>query len=135
MAMDSDHVALVTQLYDAFARGDVPAVLGTFDPQIDWREAEGSAYADGNPYIGPDAVLRGVFGRLMTEWDGFTVTPREFLATPDGVVTLGRYTARNKSTGQSLDAQFAHVWRVDDGKIRSFQQFTDTAQFANTARA
>jgi uncharacterized protein len=134
MSMSSDHVALVKQLYDAFARGDVPTVLAMFDPQIAWREAEGFAYADGNPYIGPDAVLHGVFGRLMTEWDGFTVTPREFLPTPDGVVTLGRYTAKNKSTGHSLDAEFAHVWHMHGGKIRSFQQFTDTAQFANAAR-
>ena len=132
--MNSDPIALIKQLYYALARGDVPAVLGAFDPQIDWREAEGFAYADGNPYIGPDAVLRGVFSRLMTEWDGFTVTPREFLATPDGVVTLGRYTARHKSTGHALDAQFAHVWHIQNGKIRSFQQFTDTAQFANAAR-
>jgi ketosteroid isomerase-like protein len=99
--MNSDHVSLVKQVYDAFAKGDVSAVLATFDPQIDWREAEGFAYADGNPYIGPEAVLQGVFGRLMSEWDGFAATPREFLATTDGVVTLGRYTATNKATGRA----------------------------------
>ena len=133
--MNSEHVAVVRQVYDAFARGDVPAVLATFDAQIDWREAEGSAYADGNPYIGPDAVLQGVFGRLMADFDGFTVTPQEFLATPDGVVTLGRYTGTNKSTGRPLDAQFAHVWRMHNGRIRQFQQYTDTAQFGAVARA
>jgi ketosteroid isomerase-like protein len=131
--MNSDHVSLVRQVYDAFARGDVPGVLANFHPQIDWREAEGFAYADGNPYIGPDAVLQGVFGRLMTEWDGFAATPGEFLATADGVVTLGRYTANHKVTGRALDAPFAHIWRVQDGKLRSFQQFTDTAQFAGAA--
>jgi hypothetical protein len=131
--MNSDHVSLVKQVYDAFAKGDVSAVLATFDPQIDWREAEGFAYADGNPYIGPEAVLQGVFGRLMSEWNGFTVTPREFLATTDGVVALGRYTATNKATGRALDAQFAHIWRVQNGKLRYFQQFTDTAQFAGVA--
>lgn len=129
--MNSDHVSLVKQVYESLARGDVPGMLALFDPQIDWREAEGFAYADGNPYIGPDAVLNGVFGRLMSDWDGFAAAPREFLPTPDGVVTLGRYTATNKMTGHSLDAQFAHVWRVRDGKLRGFQQYTDTAQFAN----
>lgn len=132
--MNSDHVSIVRQVYDAFARGDVPAVLATFHPHIDWREAEGYAYADGNPYIGPEAVLHGVFGRLMSDWDGFTVTPREFLPTPDGAVTLGRYAGTNKETGRALDAQFAHVWRVHEGKIRAFQQFTDTAQFAGASQ-
>jgi ketosteroid isomerase-like protein len=131
--MNSDHVSLVKQVYDAFAKGDVAGVLANFDPQIDWREAEGFAYADGNPYIGPEAVLQGVFGRLMSEWNGFAATPREFLATTDGVVTLGRYTATNKATGRALDARFAHIWRVQDGKLRYFQQFTDTAQFAGVA--
>lgn len=127
--MNSDHVTLIEQLYQAFGRGDVPAVPAARDPKIEWREAEGFEYARGNPYVGPDAVLQGVFGRLMAEWDGFTVTPRELLATPEGVVALGRYTATNKASSRPLDAQFAHVWRVRDGKIRAFQQYTDTAQF------
>jgi ketosteroid isomerase-like protein len=75
--MNSDHVAIVKQLYDAFARGDVPAVLGAFDPNIRWQEAEGFVYADGNPYVGPEAVLQGVFGRLAGEWDNFTVHQRD----------------------------------------------------------
>ena len=29
----------VKSLYEAFGRGDVPAVLGAFDPQIQWQEA------------------------------------------------------------------------------------------------
>ena len=127
--MNSDHVSLITQLYEAFARGDVPTVLAAFDPGIEWREAEGSEYASGNPHVGPDAIVQGVFGRLVGEWDNFTVTPRELLATPNGVVALGRYTAKNKATGRPIDAQFAHVWQMQDGKIRAFQQYTDTAQF------
>ena len=41
---------IVKGLYDAFAKGDVPAVLGAFDSGIQWREADGFLYADGNPY-------------------------------------------------------------------------------------
>jgi ketosteroid isomerase-like protein len=132
--MNSDHVAIVKQLYDAFARGDVPAVLGAFDPNIRWQEAEGFVYADGNPYVGPEAVLQGVFGRLAGEWDNFTVHPREISATPDGAVTEGRYTGTYKATGRRIDAQFAHVWRISDGKVSGFQQYTDTAQFHDAIR-
>lgn len=31
---------LVRDLYDAFAAGDAPAVLGVFHPEIVWMEAE-----------------------------------------------------------------------------------------------
>ena len=126
----NDHVAMIKQIYDAFARGVVPAVLGSLDPKIDWREAEGYRYADGNPYVGPDRVLQGVFMRLVGEWDGFAVKPTEFLATPDGAVVIGRYAAKHKASGKSLDAEFAHVWRVSNGKVTGFKQFTDTAQFS-----
>ena len=127
--MNSDQTSVVRRLYDAFARGDVPAVVAALDPAIHWQEAEGFLYADGNPYVGPDAVLQGVFGRIGSEWDRFTVTPEQILATPDGAVALGRYTGTHKQTGRRIDAQFAHVWRVNGGKITGFQQYTDTAQF------
>ncbi|MEO6259301.1 MAG: hypothetical protein ABIP63_03090, partial [Thermoanaerobaculia bacterium] len=36
----------IRSLYDAFARGDVPTVLGSLDPNIVWMEAENINYAD-----------------------------------------------------------------------------------------
>jgi hypothetical protein len=36
---------IVNGLCEAFRRGDVPAVLGIFHPQIQWREAESFLYA------------------------------------------------------------------------------------------
>jgi uncharacterized protein len=117
-------------MYDAFARGDVGGVLSGMDPQIVWNEAEGFPYADGNPYVGPNAIVQGVFMRLATEWDGFAATPSELLDAGGAVVALGRYTGVYKRTGAKLDAQFAHVWRLSDGKAVRFQQYTDTAQAA-----
>jgi hypothetical protein len=49
-----------------FATGDTPTVLGLMHPKIEWNEAESNSLADGNPYIGPDAILKGVFARLRT---------------------------------------------------------------------
>ena len=121
-------------LYGAFARGDVPAVLGGLAAGIEWREAENFIYADGNPYIGPDAVLQGIFMRVGMEWDGFAATPERMLDAGDTVVTLGRYTGSYKATGKSINAQFVHVWSLENGKVVRFQQYTDTLQFAEVAR-
>ena len=33
---------LARDVYVAFNRGDIATVLGTFDPGIEWREAEGN---------------------------------------------------------------------------------------------
>lgn len=128
--MSEQNVALVRAIYDSFAVGDIPGVLGRMAPEMVWNEAENFPYADGNPYRGPDAILGGVFARLGSEWDGFSVSPEEFLDSGDSLVVLGRYRGTVKATGLALDAQFAHVWRVADGKAVRFQQYTDTLQAA-----
>jgi uncharacterized protein len=126
--MSQQNVDLMRSLYEAFGRGDVPTVLGAMDPGIVWNEAEGFPYADKNPYVGPNAVLEGVFARLGGEWDGFKVTLEEVLDAGDTVVTMGRYGGAYKKTGTRIHAQFAHVWRLRGGKIVRFQQYTDTLQ-------
>jgi ketosteroid isomerase-like protein len=126
----SDNAGIIRGLYDAFGRGDVAAVLGTFDGQIEWKEAESFRYADGNPYIGPMAVAQGVFQRIISEADGFSLAPQNFIAGGDHVVVEGRYRGTVKATGKPFDAQFAHVWTLRGGKIVKFQQYTDTKHWA-----
>ena len=122
------NVQVVRSLYEAFARGDAPTAFALMDPGIVWNEAENFPYADRNPYVGPMAIGEGVFMRLATEWDGFQAVPEELLDAGDTVVALGRYKATHRATGTAINAQFAHVWRVNNGKITRFQQYTDTAQ-------
>jgi hypothetical protein len=124
---------LVQGLYDALAKGNVAAALGAFDPRIQWREAESFLYAGGNPYTGPQAVAEGVFQRIASDIDGFAVHPEQFVEGGDTVVVEGRYRGKMKATGRKIDAQFAHVWQLRDGKVVRFQQYTDTRQWAEAA--
>jgi len=128
--MTTDNVKLVQGIYDAFAAGDVPGVLGAMSPDIVWNEAENFPYADGNPYVGPDAVLAGVFARCIDEWDGFAVEVEELLDAGETVVALGRYLGVYKATGRPQRTQLVHVWRVSGGKVVAFQQYVDTLQVA-----
>lgn len=133
--MSEENVALVRGIYEAFAAGDVPAVLDRMSPGIVWNEAENFPYADGNPYRGTEAILGGVFARLGSEWEGFAALPEEFLDAGDTIVVLGRYRGTCRATGRTLDAQLAHVWRVEDGRAVRFQQYTDTLQAARVMGA
>jgi ketosteroid isomerase-like protein len=132
--MDSNKTGdIVKGLYAAFGKGDVADVLNAFDPEIRWLEAENFMYADRNPYAGPQAVAEGVFQRIVTDVESFAVIPQRFVEGGDTVVVEGRYQGTMKATGTPVDAQFAHVWQVRDGKIVSFQQYTDTRQWARAA--
>lgn len=129
-----NNAELIQNLYEAFGKGDVPTVLGAFAPHIQWREAEGFYLAEGNPYVGPQAVAEGVFQRIVSDLDDFTVVPQNTIDGGDTVVVEGRYRGKVKSTGKAVDAQFAHVWGFEDGKVVRFQQYTDTEQW-RAARA
>jgi uncharacterized protein len=114
----------VKQVYQAFAEGDIPTVLGLLNSDIDWTEAEGFPYA--GTYHGPRAVLEGVFMRLGSEWNGFAAIADEFIDAGDTVVVLGKYSGTYKATGKSFQANFAHVWKMQDGKALRFVQYVDT---------
>lgn len=114
----------IKQVYQAFAKGDMPTVLGALSPEIDWTEAEGFPYA--GTYHGPRAVLEGVFMRLGSEWNGYAAIPDEFIDGGDTVVVLGKYSGTYKKTGKSFQANFAHVWKMQDGKAIRFIQYVDT---------
>ena len=114
----------VKAVYQAFGEGNIPSVLGFLSPEIDWTEAEGFPY--GGTYHGPRAVLEGVFMRLGSEWNGFAAVAHEFVDGGDTVVALGVYSGTYKKTGKSFEANFAHVWKVQDGKAIRFVQYVDT---------
>ena len=109
--MPQDNADRIKALYEAFARGDVPTVIASMDPKIEWNEADNFIYADQNPYIGPQAILEGVFMRLGSEWSTFAAVPDEILGSGDSVVALGHYRGTYKATGTRVDAQFVHVLR------------------------
>lgn len=121
MASSSD---LIRNLYAAFARGDIPTVLGFLAPDAAWTESEGGPYA--GTYHGPDGILSGVFMKLGGEWEGFAAVPSQYVAEGDTVVVVGEYSGTFRATGRSMRAPFAHVWKLRDGRIATFTQITDT---------
>lgn len=124
-----ENVGIIDNLYKAFGAGDIPTVLSFMDAKIVWNEAEGNAYADGNPYIGPDAVLNGVFARVGSEWDGFKLVKIELHdMSKNQVLATLRYNGTYKKTNKPIDAQVAHLWTLKDGKVIAFQQYVDTKQ-------
>jgi ketosteroid isomerase-like protein len=116
---------IIQGAYEAFAKGDVPSVLAMMDDKIEWTEAEGFPLYDGT-FVGPQAVVDGVFMRLGEIGDDFTVTPTRFVAEGDIVVAVGTYSWKHRSTGERAKVQMAHVWTFRDGKIISFEQLVDT---------
>ena len=126
----ADNVSLVRGAYEAFAKGDVQKVLGVLGDKVEWYEAEHVTYWPGGPFVGPQAVVNGVFARIPQDFDGFKIDVRRIVGCGDIVLVEARYRATVKATGKPLDVQVAHVWDLRDGKVVRWQQYTDTWQFA-----
>ena len=59
----------------------------------------------------------------------FGFDPAEgYFADGSRVVALGVYSGKSKATGKSMSSPFAHVWTVRDGRLASFNMYTDTAK-------
>ena len=91
---------------------------------ISWTEAKGFPYA--GTYIGLESVTKNVFSRLGSEWVDYKFTPEDYVASEDKVVAYGTYSGTYKITNKAFTARVAHVWKLKDGKIISFEQFVDS---------
>ncbi|WP_228520883.1 nuclear transport factor 2 family protein [Flavobacterium sp. HJJ] len=91
---------------------------------ISWTEAKGFPY--GGTYIGLEEITKNVFSRLGSEWIDYKFTPEDYVTSNDKVVAYGTYTGTYKITGKSFTARVAHVWKLKESKIISFEQFVDS---------
>ena len=107
---------VIQSAYEAFGRGDVPAVLERFAPDIQWHIPGRNPLA--GTYKGHDEVV-GFFTQLMERSGGtFGLEIDDWLASDQHVVVLVRETGERN--GKRLDVTGAHIWRLHDGKAVDF---------------
>ncbi|AMB59341.1 nuclear transport factor 2 family protein [Microterricola viridarii] len=124
---------IIREHYAASDRGDLAGMTAPFHPAVRWTEAAGFPYA--GTYVGPDAVAANVFARIQEDWDDYTVAIDEVLDAGDAVIGVGTYSGTYKATGQFFAARVAHIWRLADGEVVAFEQFTDTELVNRAIRA
>lgn len=117
---------LVRNLYAAFARRDLPALLDVFHPDIEWVEPAGSGRFAGTR-VGNVTTLGEVLMRLPEDAREFQPEPDEFLDAGDNVVVLGHHRGVMASTDEPFEIPFAHVWTMRDGLAVRFRSYVDTA--------
>jgi ketosteroid isomerase-like protein len=123
-------IETVRAFYAALGQGDAPTALGLMAEDIEWTTMW-HYKVDGR---GPQKVAEGLLRPLMAEWSSFALTPVEYIADGETVVSLGRFTGVHGASGRSVDAAYAHVWDIADGRIQRFRQYIDTSAVAEARR-
>jgi uncharacterized protein len=132
--MTAANVKLVRGLYDAFKRGDITPIIAALGRNVDWRvNGRPKDYPCFGTWTGP-ADVQKFFGLVAENEQASEFSPREFLPAGDKVVVTGHYTWKILKTGRAVDSDWIHVFTLDGGKVTSFREFNDTAQFAEAYR-
>ncbi len=115
--MAAQHDAeLVRSGYEAFGKGDIPAVRALMHDEIAWHVPGRSSLA--GDYHGPDEVL-GLFGKLQEGSEGsFRLDIHDLIASDEHVVVL--VTATGHRGDKTLDVPAVHVWHIRDGRATEF---------------
>lgn len=126
--MSEQDVSTMRNAYEAFNRADIPAVLEAFDPQIEWHEPGGGRAPQGT-YQGAQSVANDVFATVPENFETFEAQPESFIDAGEYLVVVGAFRATPKAGGQ-MEARYAHVWKMRDGKAVSFHNHVEAAPWA-----
>ena len=118
------NIDIVRAHYAASAQGNIEAMMAHVSAQVRWTEMAGFPCA--GTWVGPKSVVDNVFTVLGRDWIGYHFELESLIDGGDQVVGVGAYHGTNRVTGKEMQARVAHVWKLQDGKIAAFEQFTDT---------
>ena len=121
------NVDTVKEIYAAFGRGDVPAILDHLDQNVEW---ETTTEVPGVPWLAPQhgkANVPGFFESLaplqITRFE-----PRTFFAADgDKVFVIIHFEADHNGKHYTIPNN-GHLWEFGaDGKVVRYDHITDTA--------
>jgi uncharacterized protein len=119
----SQNSEVINSAYEAFAQGDVPAVLEAMDEQVDWHVPE--ALPQGGSFSGRDEVGQ-FFQGIVERWSDFGVEIEQVLDSGDHILGIGR--ASGQVGGEDASYGFVHDFELSDGKIVRFREYVDPDQ-------
>ena len=114
--MSEENVEVVRRALQAFADGGLDAMAEFWDPDIEWRAAEG-ALDDVGEMHGQVAVRRYIQDWIDTFDDLSVVLEEARDVGHDRVFTIQRLKGRAKLSGTETDLRYAVVSTVRDGKV------------------
>jgi ketosteroid isomerase-like protein len=109
--MSQENVEVVQRAFEAYARGDVEAMLEAFDQEVEWKQVEEPA-----PVYGRDGV-REALRRWDETWDNPQVEAEEYIDAGECVVVLIRLRGLGRASGVPVEMASYHVFTVRNGKV------------------
>lgn len=138
MMSEQENVQAVQQMYTAFGRGDLPAVLEMLAEDVDWQSPvtriEHTEISWARPRRGREQVMQ-FFKELAEKVQPEPLELLEFTAQGDRVIVEGRNRGRVKSTDRTYEHDWVMMFTLREGKIVRFRHYYDTADIVAAFRS
>jgi hypothetical protein len=128
------NIPTMQQVYEAFGRGDIPAILERCAEEVSWESwTTGNAAQDaGVPYMkertGRDGVA-GFFEDIQADFEMNSFSPHTFLEGEGSVAVVIEVDLTVRSTGKRVHDEEIHLVEFGPGgEITRFRHFLDTAK-------
>jgi ketosteroid isomerase-like protein len=130
------NVHTIQEIYEAFGRGDVPAILTRLNERVEW---EYGANPSEVPWLqrrhGREGAAAFFASLVAIEIQRFA--PKAFFENSQSVLVLLDIEFVVKATGKRvMEEDEVHIWHFDgQGKVARFRHRADTQQQALACRA
>ena|SRR5207244_2639710 len=132
-ALSASDVETLQAAYEAFARGDVEALVSMCDTDIEVHEEP--ELPDSRTWHGHEGA-RQYFAEGQARWSEFDAQPSEFRVLDDAtIVVLGVERGRGSLSGADVESEFGHVYRFQRGRIVSARFYFDQTRALDAAGA
>lgn len=132
------HLEAVQEIYAAFGRGDVPAILDRLSEEVAWESwSDNHAQRAGVPWLRPQTGRAGAaeFFAAIAGWEIRAFDVHRLLAADDAVVAEVSIDAVTEAGAQVRDEEL-HLWSFgSDGRVTRFRHYVDTAKHIAAAGA
>ena len=113
---------VVQEAYDAFGRGDIPAILGMLDDAVEWTSP--GTLPQGGTFKGRDEV-GSFFSGVGANWERLMVEPESIGEVGDELVVAVVRLDGSRRSGGAQGYGAVHAFSVRDGRITRFREYTD----------
>jgi 2-(1,2-epoxy-1,2-dihydrophenyl)acetyl-CoA isomerase len=127
------HSDLARSLYAALAAGDRDRLDALLHPDFVGEIAEGMPFGIGGRHEGASAMRRNGWGAIARHFTARAEPERFIEIGEQRLLVTGRYRGEGRQGGSKLDAAFAHLMAFEGERIRSLEQYTDTARWCEAA--
>jgi uncharacterized protein len=124
MLISDAGVDVVRAAYNAFGRGDIPAIINLLGENVDWRFIGAKHLAYSGRF--KKSQIAQWFADVAAADDVQAFEPREFIPGGEHVTVLGWERCAAIPSGKVFESGWVHVFTVKHGKITRFWGIYDT---------